>query len=84
MKYLTVSEIEKLASRSGVKRIAVENFLMTLHESSGEAGNLYNLKSDARVYGWNARTVAAIKAGIKAAFIADPAPKNLASFIVNG
>ena len=31
LRELTVKEIEKLASRKGVKRIAVENFLMSNH-----------------------------------------------------
>jgi len=34
MRELTMEEIEKLATRPGVKKIAVENFLMTVHHNT--------------------------------------------------
>lgn len=63
---LTPTDITKLASRRGVRKIAVENFLSTLgHEGpAGEAGARRNLYADAASYGWNAATVNAINAGI--------------------
>lgn len=63
MRNLTASEIEKLASRKGVKRIAVENFLGTLFDST-VTDAYYNLQADARSYNWNAATVKAIESGI--------------------
>jgi len=33
MRELTIEEIEKLATRTGVKKVAVENFLMTVHHN---------------------------------------------------
>lgn len=83
MKWLSKKEIEKFAGRDGVKRIAVENFLMTLHPDAGEAGNLYNLKSDTKSYKWNAKTVTAIRAGIRLAFI-ENRNAALADFVVHG
>ena len=62
MRLLTYDEIEKLAARKGVRRIAVENFLGTMGDNQWFArANLYD---DARVYKWNAATVKAISAGI--------------------
>lgn len=67
MAKLTHEQIEQLATREGVKRIAVENFLtsldgLTLYEAMG------NLKLDARSYKWDARTVKAIRDGININF----------------
>lgn len=62
---ITSEQIEKLASRKGAKRIAVENFLGTLGTMS-RADALGNLDADARAYRWNAATVNAIRAGILA------------------
>lgn len=65
MRKLEVKEIEKLASREGVRRIAVENFLFSM---GNNAMNVYaNLAQDAGSYGWNAKTVNAIRAGINLA-----------------
>lgn len=63
MANLTEEDIESLASRPGVRRIAVENFLgtldgLTLYEATG------NLKLDAKLYKWNVATVNAIQDGI--------------------
>lgn len=66
---LSMDEIEKLASRAGVKRVAVENFLMGVSPSTGRIDDhLANLEMDARLYKWNAATVAAIRAGISKAY----------------
>ena len=67
MKTLTSQEIEELASRDTVKRIAVENFLSSL-DSLTKDNAISNLKKDARLYRWNAETVRAIRDGIVVAF----------------
>ena len=66
MRRLTNEEIEKLASKKNVKRIAVENFLssmggLTVSDAYG------NLGMDARLYKWNAPTRNAISKGIEKA-----------------
>lgn len=66
MRRLTSTEIEKLASRKDVRRIAVENFLGTmggLTEWEARA----NLGLDARLYKWNTATRRAIEMGIRLA-----------------
>lgn len=63
---LTIKQIEELASRPGVKRIAVENFLDTL-QGMTQGNAIDNLNLDMRSYGWNAATVRAIRQGILAA-----------------
>lgn len=67
MKHLTNEEIEKLASKKGVKRIAVENFLSTLDLKIGAYGNTMNAGMDATMYKWNSATVNAIMTGIRMA-----------------
>ena len=64
---LSDDQIEKLANRKGVKRIAVENFLYSIGDLSyGES--IQNLNLDSRLYKWNAATRNAISAGIKRYF----------------
>ena len=65
MRELTTQEIEKLASRKGVKRIAVENFLMTVTNNKTASIAYSNLFMDSRLYKWNAATVKAIQKGIE-------------------
>jgi len=60
-------EINKLASRKGVRRVAVENFLMTVHYNKTSSIAIANLRLDARLYKWNDETVRAISDGIKMA-----------------
>jgi len=61
---LTEQQITKLAARPGVKKVAVENFLMTV-ETNGDAFTAnVNCTQDARAYGWNAATQTAIRMGI--------------------
>ena len=69
---LSKEEIEKLATRKGVKSIAVYNFLGSL-EGLSKMDALANLSFalyvlDARLYKWNAATVKAIQDGIKKHF----------------
>ena len=62
MRTLTIQEIEEFASRPGVRRIAVENFLMTMGTDPMAAS--MNLDYDAGLYSWNNETIRAIKDGI--------------------
>jgi predicted heme/steroid binding protein len=65
---LTSEELEEFAGRKGVRRIAIENFLMSAPIDIGLAGNLYNLQRDAKSYGWNSKTQKAISDGLKLIF----------------
>lgn len=67
LRKLSLEEIEKLSNRPSVRRIAVENFLMTLTNNPDEYSALANLQMDAKLYKWNKETVKAIKDGIKLA-----------------
>ena len=62
MRHLTAEEIEALASKKGVRRIAVENFLSSMGTDSDAAYS--NAEMDTRLYGWNAATRNAIYKGI--------------------
>ena len=62
MPKLTNEEITALATRKGVKTIAVENFLGSLQGSKQD--NMMNFESDASSYRWNAATQKAIRDGI--------------------
>ena len=66
MTQLSSTQIEKYASLEGVKRIAVENFLMSL--SGNAIADSMNLGQDAGLYKWNTKTVNAIKKGIFEAY----------------
>lgn len=65
LRRLTYGEIERLASRPNVRRIAVENFLSTMGEDYYIA--VSNLNMDRKLYKWNRETVKAIMDGIKMA-----------------
>ena len=67
MRKLTGKEIEKLAMRKGVKKVAVENFLMTVTNNANERNARMNLNMDAQLYKWNAKTINAISVGINLA-----------------
>lgn len=56
--------IKKQASKQGVKRIAVENFLGTIDMNMSKMEHMANLSSDAADYKWNTATVGAIRTGI--------------------
>jgi len=72
LRELTTQEIEKLASRPNVRRIAVENFLMTNHVNGTLLTALANLKLDTNLYNWDTETVKAISIGIKTAIVETP------------
>lgn len=67
MRRLEKEEIEKLAERIGVKKIAVENFLMSMTNNESEKLARGNLFLDAQMYKWNGKTIKAISDGIKLA-----------------
>jgi hypothetical protein len=63
---LSAQQIERLASKPKVKRIAVENFLISIqNDTIKEAEG--NLRLDASLYRWNTETINAIKEGIRLA-----------------
>lgn len=62
MRYLTGDEIDTLANRTGVKKIAVQNYLSSMGDDPMAAD--INLKQDTKSYKWNAATVKAIRDGI--------------------
>lgn len=64
MRELTREEIEKLAGRKGVRRIAVENFLCTNTNNLNRDYARANLFMDAGLYKWNYATINAILKGI--------------------
>ena len=61
---LTNERIEELATRKGVKGIAVRNFLMSVGANADERDARMNMVLDADLYKWNAATVKAIRQGI--------------------
>lgn len=65
LRELTKEEIEKLATRPNVRKIAVENFLMSM--GNDERTAMLNLSYDAGLYKWNVDTVKAIRDGIQLA-----------------
>ena len=73
MHSLSSMEIEEFASRHGVHKEDVEEFLDTVGEAGTEEGTLLNLYYDARLYNWNISTVRAIEAGIQSAYAEEAA-----------
>jgi hypothetical protein len=71
MHSLSLDEIERFASRRGVNKSAVKDFLSTVGLAGTEENALLNLYYDARLYDWNISTVETIKAGISLAFTDD-------------
>jgi len=67
LRKLDNDEIERLANKPGVRKIAVENFLMTVDNNDNAMYANMNLGEDAKSYKWNAATVSAIKEGIRLA-----------------
>ena len=65
---LTLEEIAPLAARPCARKVAVENFLMTVHNNTNRQDALDNLLMDARAYRWNWITVDSIIKGINLAF----------------
>lgn len=66
LRKLSREEIEKYASRKGVRRIAVENSLMTNDNNPDISVALANLNMNTRLYHWSAETYDAIRVGILA------------------
>lgn len=64
MRQLTLQEIKRFASRQNVRRIAVENFLLSVTNNQSSQDAYRNLFRDARLYRWNNETIKAIKEGI--------------------
>jgi hypothetical protein len=64
---LTPEQVERLASKKNVRRIAVENFLSSLEGLTREEA-MMNLEMDAATYKWNAATISAISEGISISF----------------
>ena len=62
MRELNKDEITTFANRNGAKKIAVENFLMSM--GTNEICALFNMDSDRTLYSWNRETVDAIESGI--------------------
>jgi len=56
---LSAGTIDNFASRPGIKRVAVENFLMSAHGLS-KSDAFSNAKQDAKSYRWNDATLEAI------------------------
>ncbi len=69
---LAFDKIETLASMSGVKRVAVENFLMSMDGLTRDEARA-NLEQDTVVFRWNTATGRAIQQGIEMADV-EPAP----------
>lgn len=69
MRNLTSKEIETLLVRfKKAKRIAVENFLMTVANNGNAMNAFANEEMDARLYNWNADTRKAIQRGIQLSY----------------
>lgn len=65
---LDTKEVERLASKPKVKKVAVENFLDTVKNNPNAYAAIQNMHYDARIYKWNSQTVKAIEEGIKKYF----------------
>ena len=68
MRELRDSEIAELATRPGVKKMAVENFLFSMPDNITAHGQRANAMMDAKLYRWNAATLDAIMSGIAMAY----------------
>jgi len=77
MRRLTLKDIERFARRKGVRRITVENFLMSMGENEKEARA--NLELDLVLYHWNASTIKAIREGID--FACEDLPKRGTEYV---
>ena len=69
LRRLDVKEIDMLASRDGVRKIAVENFLMTISNNETVWIAEQNLGLDAGLYNWDLKTIKAISEGIRLSMI---------------
>ena len=69
LRRLSRDEVERLAAKKGIRKMAVENFLMTVHNNENDWQARQNLALDTRLYNWNTKTVKAIVDGIKLACV---------------
>lgn len=60
--------VEKQASKKSIKKIAVENFLMSVGQNQTEYNAKQNLYADAQSYKWNSATINTIYKGIEKYF----------------
>ena len=65
---LSRGEIQMLANRAGVRKIAVINFLSSFNSSLSYYDNYQNLLMDARLYGWSVATQQSIRRGLEIAY----------------
>lgn len=75
MRTLSTKDIDEFASRHGVIRGCVENFLDCVGQAGNEDGDLLSLYYDARLYSLDPLTVEAIEAGIRFAYANEAASK---------
>jgi hypothetical protein len=68
MNRLTRVQIDDFANKIGARKIAVSNFLLTLHNCGTKQNAICNLSKDAKLYNWNQETINAIMDGIKFCF----------------
>jgi hypothetical protein len=68
MKMLKKSEITKLASRKGVRPVAVSKFLTGLDPNATEIGALVDLEVTSKSKKWNDATIRAMRDGIRMAY----------------
>ena len=68
LRRLSREEVEMFAARTGIRKIAVENFLMTVHNNEKYYQARQNLELDTRLYNWNVKTVETIIDGIDLAY----------------
>ena len=69
---LELDQIKKYSCRTGVRKVAVENFLSTIDtERDTPIGCMMNCHMDEALYNWHRATVMAIEAGIRDLFSAD-------------
>jgi len=59
-----IAYIEKQANKKSVKKIAVENFLMSLSKDYSIQDTKANLFNDGNSYKWNSQTIQTIYKGI--------------------
>jgi len=64
---IRAERITELATRKGVRRIAVENFLGTLGDMTYQEA-VGNCEADAKSYGWDKATPGAIREGSAESF----------------
>ncbi len=74
MRTLAIKDINEFASRSGVSKRDVQNFLNTVGQAGSEEGDLLNLYYEARLYSLDNLTVETIEEGIRLAYADEMEP----------